>query len=196
MSIPLIPFPESLRPVLPTIEGNVDYRRLREQLTRIDQLLIQSGLEEQILAASLADWKVRGQFQNVPAKAQRKIQIHARRALRCNLVRTLIREDFRGFAARLADSPLFQHFCGLRELDRIRVPSKSTLQRYAQWIDEAAVRSLVNRLNQQAQSDPKPLGLRAPLDLEACSRALRLTASSGARPFAREPGRCARFPDP
>lgn len=164
----LLPIQLPLQPPLPTIEGNVDYRRLREQLTRIDQLLMQSGLEEQVIATSLEDWKVRGQFQNVPAKAQRKIQIHARRALRCNLARTLIMEDFRGFAARLADSPLFQHFCGLSELDRIRVPSKSTLQRYAQWIDEAAVRSLVNRLNQQAQSEPKQLGLRAPLDLEAC----------------------------
>src|SRR2546425_4466661 len=103
-----------------------------------------------------------------PAKAQRKIQIHARRALRCNLVRTLIMEDFRGFAIRLADSPLFQHFCGLSELDRIQVPSKSTLQRYSQWTDEAAIRSLVNQLNQQAHFHPKKLRLRAPLDLEVC----------------------------
>jgi hypothetical protein len=69
---------------------------------------------------------------------------------------------------RLADSPLFQHFCGLSELDRIQVPSKSTLQRYSQWTDEAAVRSLVDQLNQQAHFHPKKLRLRAPLDLEAC----------------------------
>jgi hypothetical protein len=56
--------------------------------------------------------------------------------LRCNIVRTLLLEDFRGLAVRLADSPLFQHFCGLAELDRVQVPSKSTLQRYSQWTDE------------------------------------------------------------
>ena|SRR5437762_4379544 len=139
----LIPIQQPLQPPLPTIEGNVDYQRLRDQLLRIDQLLIQSGVEEQFIAASFQDWKARCKFKNIPAKAQRKIQIHARRALRCNLVRTLIMEDFRGFAIRLADSPLFQHFCGLSELDRIQVPSKSTLQRYSRWTDEAAVRRLV-----------------------------------------------------
>jgi len=164
----LLPIQPPLQPPLPTIEGNVDYQRLRQQLLRIDQLLIQSGIEEQFVAASFQDWKARCKFKHLPAKAQRKIQIHARRALRCNIVRTLIMEDFRGLAIRLADSPLFQHFCGLSELDRVQVPSKSTLQRYSQWTDEAAVRSLVNQLNQQAHCHPKKLRLRAPLDLEAC----------------------------
>lgn len=168
MAKPLLPIQQSLQPPLPTIEGNVDYRRLRDQLLRIDQLLIQSGIEQQFIAATFEDWKARGKFKHIPAKAQRKIQIHARRALRCNLARTLMMEDFRGFAVRLADSPLFQYFCGLSELDRVRVPSKSTLQRYSQWTDEAAVRSLVNQLNQQAHGQPRKLRLRAPLDLEAC----------------------------
>jgi hypothetical protein len=165
---PLLPIQQPLQPPLPTIEGNVDYQRLRTQLLRIEQLLIQSGLEEQFIAASFEDWKARCKFKHIPAKAQRKIQIHARRALRCNIVRTLIMEDFRGLAIRLADSPLFQHFCALSELDRIQVPSKSTLQRYSQWTDEAAVRTLVNQLNQQAHGHPQKLRLRAPLDLEAC----------------------------
>src|SRR3989440_5904702 len=168
MPAPLLLIQQPLQPPLPTIEGNVDYQRLRDQLLRIDQLLVQSGIEEQFIAASFEDWKARCPFKNIPAKAQRKIQIHARRALRCNLVRTLIMEDFRGFAIRLADSPLFQHFCGLSELDRIQVPSKSTLQRYSRWTDEAAVRRLVNQLNQQPHGHPQKLRLCAPLDLEAC----------------------------
>jgi IS5 family transposase len=168
MPAPLLPIQQSLQPPLPTIEGNVDYQRLRQQLLRIDQLLIQSGIEPQFIAASFEHWKARCQFKHIPAKAQRQIQIHARRALRCNIVRTLLMEDFRGLAIRLADSPLLQHFCALSELDRIRVPSKSTLQRYSQWTDEATVRWLVNQLNQQAHDHPKRLRLRAPLDLEAC----------------------------
>jgi transposase, IS5 family len=168
MPAPLLLIQQPLQPPLPTIEGNVDYQRLRHQLLRIDQLLIQSGIEEQFITATFDDWKVRCKFKHIPAKAQRQIQIHARRALRCNIVRTLLMEDFRGLAIRLADSPLFQHFCGLSELDRVQVPSKSTLQRYSQWTDEAAVRSLVNQLNQQAHGHPRTLRLRAPLDLEAC----------------------------
>src|SRR5688572_10188354 len=104
----LLPLQQPLQPPLPTIEGNVDYQRLRAQLLRIDQLLIQSGTEEQFIATSLQAWKSRCKSKSISAKAQRKIQIHARRALRCNLARTLIMEDFRGFAIRLADSPLFQ----------------------------------------------------------------------------------------
>jgi len=157
-----------LQPTLPTIEGNVDYARLRQQLLRMDQLLLQSGLEAQFIADTFEGWKAGCPFNTISPKAQRKIQIHARRALRCNLARTLIQEDFRGLAVRLADSPLFQQFCGVAEIDRVRVPSKSTLQRYSQWCDEAAVRRLVEQLTQQAHLHPQKLRLRAPLDLEAC----------------------------
>ena len=164
----LLPIQQLLRPTLPTIEGNVDYAHLRQQLLRIDQLLQQSGVEAQFMADTFKDWAAHCKFKNISPKAQRKIQIHARRALRCNIGRTLILEDFRGFAVRLADSPLFQHFCGVAEVDRVRVPSKSTLQRYAQWSDEGAIRRLVDQLTQQAHVHPQKLRLRAALDLEAC----------------------------
>ena len=168
MATRLLPIQQSLQPPLPTIEGNVDYRCLRDQLLRMDQLLIHSGMEAEFIAATFDQWKSQCKFKNISAKTQRKIQVHARRALRCNIVRTLIMEDFRGFAVRLADSPLFQHFCALSEIDRIRVPSKSTLQRYSQWTDQAIVQALVHQLTQQAHLHPKKLRLRAPLDLEAC----------------------------
>lgn len=168
MQVSLLPIQQLLQPALPTIEGNVDYQRLRQQLLRIEQLLLQSGVEAQFIAQSFADWKAHCKFKNISAKAQRRIQVHARRALRCNIARTLIMEDFRGFAIRLADSPLFQHFCAVAEVDRVQVPAKSTLQRYSQWSDEAAVRRLVHQITQQAHLHPQKLRLRAPLDLEAC----------------------------
>ena len=168
MPAQLLPIQRLLQTPLPTIAGNVDYDRLRAQLIRTDQLLVQSRIEEQFVASTLASRTASSPSEQISAKAQRQIQIHARRALRCNIARTLIMEDFRGFAIRLADSPLFQHFCGLSQLDRIQVPSKSALQRYSQWTDEAAVHRLVDQLNQQAHVDPKKLRLRTPLDLEAC----------------------------
>ena len=45
MPSPLIPFPQELRPQLPTIVGNVDYLSLRRRLEQIDALLRASGLE-------------------------------------------------------------------------------------------------------------------------------------------------------
>ena len=49
----IIPFQPPLPQVLPTIEGNVDYREFRDQLLRIDQLLIQSGLETRLIEQNL-----------------------------------------------------------------------------------------------------------------------------------------------
>ena len=49
----IIPFELPLPLILPSIEGNVDYRDLRDQLLRIDDLLMHSGLEAQMIEADL-----------------------------------------------------------------------------------------------------------------------------------------------
>jgi IS5 family transposase len=160
----IIPFELPLPHILPTIEGNVDYRDFRDQLLRIHHLLAQSELETQMLELDLQRWLARQKRPS--AKAQQKHQCHARRALRCNIARLLIQEDYRGFAARLADSPLLQFFCGLGEVDRVLVPSKSTLQRYFVWWTEAEVRPLIQKLLLQGAQAPEQLELAQPLDLE------------------------------
>jgi len=160
----LIPFALPLPQVLPTIEGNVDYNLFRGQLLRIDQLLRRSGLESQLIQADLEHWLAGGKEPS--AKAQQNHQLHSRRALRCNIARLLIHEDFRGFAARLADSPLLQFFCGLSAVDGVRVPSKSTLQRYGLWWEEPQVRPLVHQLLCEGAQAPDQLDLAQALDLE------------------------------
>lgn len=166
MSTALIPFPESLRPPLPTIEGNVDYRQLRDQLLRIEELLKLTRSEARFVAHALEAW-ARG-HKRISARAQLNFQLHTHRALRCNILRTLLQEDFRGFAVRLADSPLFQYFCGLAELDRVVVPSKSTLQRYAHWTDQLTLDRLIHELLVQAHTQPKALRLQEAIDLDTC----------------------------
>src|SRR5512143_1489747 len=140
----IIPFELPLPQVLPTIEGNVDYRELRDQLLRIDSLLLTSGLETRLLQKDLTCWL--GKRKSNRARAQQTRQRHCRRALRCNIARLLIGEDYRGFAARLADSPLLQYFCGVSELPCITVPSKSTLERYDKWWPQAEVRQAIHEL--------------------------------------------------
>src|SRR5208283_2868974 len=161
----IIPFALPLPPILPTIEGNVDYRDLRDQLLRINGLLAQSHLETQMIEADLQRW-LAGQ-KHASATAQQNHQFHARRALRCNIARLLLKEQYRGFAARLADSPLLQFFCGISEVDRVVVPSKSTLQRYFTWWPEAEVRPLIHQLLLQGAQAPQRLDLAQPLDLES-----------------------------
>ena len=53
MACQILPFPEELRPRLPTIVGNVDYRILRQQLEQIDSLLRLSGVERAFVERSV-----------------------------------------------------------------------------------------------------------------------------------------------
>jgi hypothetical protein len=161
----IIPFQRPLPQVLPTIEGNLDYRQWRDQLLRIDKLLQSSGLETQLLEADLRGWL--GRCKRITPKAQQNRQLHSRRALRCNIARLLLQEGYRSFATRLADSPLLQFFVGIGEVDRVNVPAKSALQRYCLWWKEAEVRQLIEALLSLGAQAPQQLQLTQPLDLDS-----------------------------
>jgi hypothetical protein len=165
MATHIIPLPAELRPRLPTIVGNVDYLTLRQRLEQIDSVLRVSGLERQFIERALQSWlRLGGRAPSV--REQQKFQGRSRRALRCNILRTLLQEDYRGFSCQLAGNPLYQWFCLIDALDQIRVPSKSELQRYAHWLPAQPMREFINGLLQSALNQPKPLGLRQALDLE------------------------------
>ena len=163
--IPVIAFQPELPPVLPTIEGNVDYRDLRDQFLRIDALLVSSDLETQMLQKDLENWQ--RDHQGLSPRAQQTRLLHAQRALRCNIARDLLHLGFRDFAARVADSPLLQYFCHLGEVDGVSVPSKSTLERYDKWWAEAQVREVVGKLLAQGAAGPAKLHLPEAIDLES-----------------------------
>ena len=187
--ITFIPCEEHFRPVLPTIEGNVDYLCLRGQLTIIDELLRTSGVENEFVVRSLDHWiktlsesqveqiELSGEGQRgvirledlVSGKQQQRFQEHSVRALRCSIARTLLVGSFRDFAARLADSPLLQWFCKVAQLDRVKVPAKSTVQRYATWLPEEEMREVINVLLCKAgaamAAGKQALDLEEPLDL-------------------------------
>ena len=187
--ITFIPCEAHFRPVLPTIEGNVDYLTLREQLTTMDELLRTSGVEKEFVRLSLERWiktlseskveqiELSGEGQSgvigledlVSGKQQVRFQEHSVRALRCSIARTLLVGSFRDFAARLADSPLLQWFCQVAQLDRVKVPAKSTLQRYSTWLPEEDMREVINGLLRKAGAaiaeGKQVLDLEEPLDL-------------------------------
>lgn len=166
MPCQILPFPEELRPRLPTIVGNVDYHTLRQRLHQIDALLRQSGVERDFIQCSIDRW-AKASGGEPSAAEQTRHQRRSRRALRCNLLRTLLQEDFRGFSVQLAGNPLYQWFCGIDALDIVRVPSKSELQRYAHWLPAPQMRSLLDGLLRTAAEEPERLELEVALDLEA-----------------------------
>jgi hypothetical protein len=166
MPCQILPFPQELRPHLPTIVGNVDYLTLRLRLEQIDALLRQGGVERDFLQRSLTTWK-RAAKAEPTAQEQLRFQQRCRRALRCTVLRTLLQEDYRGFSCQLAGNPLYQWFCLVDALDRVRVPSKSELQRFSSWLPAKEMRAVINGLLKAALQQPKKLGLTEALDLEA-----------------------------
>src|ERR1700680_670415 len=157
MSSLIIPFVLPLPKILPTIDGNVDYRTLRDQLVQMDRPLVLGGLKARFIQADLERW-LHTHPQASP-EAQQRRQFQSTQALRCNIARLLLQEDYRGFAARLADSPLLQFFCKLSEVDRVEVPSKSDLERYAVWWTEEEARELSVQMLQIGAQEPQKLEL-------------------------------------
>ena len=82
MSCQILPFPEELRPRLPIIVGNVDYRTLRERLEQIDSLLRLSGLERDFVQRSVERWRKASKRKEPTTDEQTNYQERSRRALR------------------------------------------------------------------------------------------------------------------
>jgi len=161
----LIPFPQELRPQLPTIVGNVDYLRLRRRLEEIDALLREGGVEADFVQRSLDRWVAK--VKHTPGvQEQLRFQQRSRRALRCTILRTLLQEDYRGFSKQLAGNPLYHWFCLIDAVDQIRVPTKSELQRFAHWLPRAQMREILEGLLKTAIAKPRKLRLKEALDLE------------------------------
>jgi hypothetical protein len=87
--------------------------------------------------------------------------------LRCNILRTLLQEGYRPFTCQLAGNPLYQWFCQIDALDQVRVPSKSELQRFSEWLPPEPMRQVIDGLLRGALEQPRKLQLREALDLEA-----------------------------
>ena len=164
MACHIIPFPQELRPRLPTIVGNVDYLTLRQRLEQIDTLLRDSGVERDFVQRALEGW-TRAATREPTAREQGKFQQRSRRALRCTILRTLLQEDYRGFSCQLAGNPLYQWFCLVAALDQVRVPSKSEVQRFAHWLPAESMRQVIDGLLRGAVEQPRKLGLAEALDL-------------------------------
>ena len=138
------PFQPVLSPALPVVLGNVDYQEFERQLRRIDQLVRLSDVEKGFVEQCLARYDAR--FPDASAKARQRHQRHSYRALRRNILRGLLGEDFRGRSRRLAGCPLFRWFCGLEELGAVRVPGKSTLRDDARWLPVETLRPMIQQL--------------------------------------------------
>ena len=151
----LVPEQEHLTGYIPTVAGPVEFREWKRQLERINEVLSLGGVEETFQRLSLArrskDERCAAErekrpFRELGAVEQASYQRLSSQALRCNVARTLTGESFRDFGCRLSESMLLQWFCKLDRIDTVRVPGKTALQRYSQWLPEGEMRKAIDTL--------------------------------------------------
>jgi IS5 family transposase len=176
----LVPEQEFLSVYVATVLGPIEYREWKKQLERIHEVLRFSGVEETFQRLSLAQRnqaeqrqaeKENRQFYEWSPVEQESYQRLCSQVLRCNVARTLTGESLRDFGCRLAESGLLQWFCKLDRLGTVRIPGKSALQRYSQWLPEPDMRKVIDTLLAGASKGKaegeQPLELAEALDLEA-----------------------------
>ena len=177
----LIPEQEFLTGYVSTVIGPIEYRVWKKQLERINDVLDLSGAEHKFQRLALRQRdddeqreaeKENWPFRSLSAGEQIAHQRLSSHALRCNVAQTLVGEGFRGFACRLSESPLLQWFCKIDKLEAVRVPGKSTLQRYSQLLRESDMREVIDTLLMSAaeskdEDGNQKLNLAEAVDLEA-----------------------------
>ena len=178
--IKILPFQPLLRQRLPEVLGNADYTDFRQTLQRINEIITAGDIDAIVIVHCLetADAEARERAQrngkscrSMSWAQQQHVHRMARQALRCAVARHLLDEAYRPFSCRLADSPLLQEFCLISALGPIRVPSKSTLERYEKMVPEELIRQMVLQLTHQAGTpvgaDGKQIfGLAESIDME------------------------------
>jgi len=168
-TVPILEFQRFLRPALPVILGNVDYQQHESFVRRVDEILITGGVEETFVRLCLECWDKQHECEGEGSrkhKARKTYQGHCFRALRCELLRTFLRADYREFSVLLAQCPLYQWFCGLDQMGAVRVPGKSLLQEYSFWAGEAVTRTVVENLLRECSREQGALELEEPLTVE------------------------------
>ncbi|MDA3939702.1 MAG: hypothetical protein PF693_10370 [Spirochaetia bacterium] len=147
----ILPFQNEFQGVLPVVIGNAEYNNFKALLFRIAEIIELSGIEkqaieyvlEEAIQEGLRSAKEEGKtIFELSEQLQMSIQEKVRLAIRVTIARKLTRQSYRPFSIRLAESQLLQHFCLIDRIDKIKVPSKSSLERYEKMFPENLIREM------------------------------------------------------
>ena len=142
-----------------------------EMLNFLEDLLRCSSVESEFLALCMQRYLSETEAGTTPSlKDLERHQTHSLLALRTMVLKSVLQETFRGLSLQLAQSPLFRRFCLCESIAVVKVPSKSELQRYSQWLPHEQMSCVINRLTCAALSgapgDSRALGLECALELD------------------------------
>ena len=167
----------SLRQSIPTISGCLEYTEFCDLLERIDGTIQVADLDTPFISGYLercaeearaCPEKGGALFKGFTYQEKIKLQEQALVAFRTCIARALTGESFRDFHIRLADSAVLQWFCRIDLVSHVRVPSKSSLERFEKYfskecMDEANARLL---LSTTGKAHALKLELESPLSLD------------------------------
>lgn len=149
---------------LPIVKGNKDYKMYEELIETMDQVLTASDIEASLQEQRLIQIQQENNTE-LSIKQRLNIQRATSIALRCNIVRLLSRQAYRPLSVRLGESGILQKFCRLAEVDQVWIPSKSTLQEYAEMFEPTQIRHIVDELSRAVENEGQALGLKDNIDL-------------------------------
>lgn len=163
-TIAILAYQPALRPALPCIYGPVEFRAFRDQLVQIDCFLNEGGLESAFVQSAAVEHAAA--LVGANAKVWQRFVRTTALALRCNVARVLTGLSYRDFAVRTAESSLLQWFLRIGEVDRVKAPGKSTLERFSKWVSEETMSAIHLKLITQAVSASAgtPFALTEPVD--------------------------------
>ena len=164
----IISFQQEFCPEPRKVQGNVDYTNFERMLKMFDELLVQGGVERDFVERSVKRYKLRSLEANLKAtdKQIQRHEKHAVKALRCQILLCLLGESYRSMSIRLAECPLYRWFCRIENFGLIRVPSKSTLQEFGQWLPEEELRAVVGGLLAALTANQSALNFANDIELE------------------------------
>ena len=138
----IINIQHTLRPELPHIYCNIDYKNFRDALIKVDEILRKGRLEDQLIEAAIEKWVVSAGEDAVDfmsAASYPRIWKQFQFALRCNIARTLTGKSFRKFSVHLSDSVLFQWFTDIHYFTGKKSISKSSVERFSKMFDNNVI---------------------------------------------------------
>jgi hypothetical protein len=171
MNIENIALQTELSYPIPEIPDHKEYFEYRCLLERIDEILKQSGLDLEFAADHLekviSQREEDGKTKELSGKQIDRLTRYAVQAYRCTMTGILLDRSYRELSVILAESHLLQKFCTIARIDgTLKIPTKSTLQRFAKFCDEKFIRKQIAQLNHYAAQDSNPFGFRDPFNTE------------------------------
>ena len=160
---------------IPEDFGNAEYRRERELLIAIDEIIVAGGLANPLIEYFLdvayvnKYIKVFGTDKSPKLTSNERANVHANAvlALRMAILRKRLGSSLRKFSLELSHSDLYKWFCGINRFSLPKVPGKSHIGELENAIPPELAEE-VERLLFQFVQDKESEILYEPLDFSQC----------------------------